>query len=64
MVLPCFVGNLEPELTQSGLAIASLSHDQWLVVHGEDRNHPPVRHTVDLIAKLIRSKRRIFEGKK
>jgi DNA-binding transcriptional LysR family regulator len=61
-VLPCFVGCQEPELVRSGPIIPSLSHDQWLVVHGEDRNQPPVRRTVDLIAKLIVSARSAFEG--
>lgn len=62
VVLPCFVGCQEPELIQSGPIITSLSHDQWLVVHGEDRNQSAVRNTIDLIAKLIVSSRRVFEG--
>ncbi len=62
VVLPCFVGDAEPILTRSGPIIDALSHDQWLVVHGEDRNQPSVRRTVDLIAKLIASNRRAFEG--
>ena len=63
VVLPCFVGDQEAGLIRSGPIIPALSHDQWLVVHGEDRNLPSVRATVDLIAKLIMSERRIFEGK-
>ncbi len=63
VVLPCFVGGQEPALVRSGPIIPTLSHDQWLVVHGEDRNQPAVRRTVDRIAKLIVSARKIFEGK-
>lgn len=62
VVLPCFVGAQEPELIQTGPIITPLSHDQWLVVHGEERNQPSVRCTVNLIAKLIVSARRTFEG--
>lgn len=62
VVLPCFVGDQEPKLIRSGPIIAALSHDQWLVVHGEERNQPQVRRTVDLIAKLIVSARKSFEG--
>lgn len=61
-VLPCFVGDSEPGLIRSGEIITALTHDQWLVVHGEDRNLPPVRATVERIARLIRSNRTLFEG--
>jgi DNA-binding transcriptional LysR family regulator len=62
VVLPCFVGDRETKLIRTGDSIPALSHDQWLVVHGEDRNQPTVRRTVDLIAKLIGSARKQFEG--
>lgn len=62
-VLPCFVGDAEPALIRSGPIIPALSHDQWLVVHGEDRSQPHVRHTVDLIAELILSSRKKFYPK-
>lgn len=62
VVLPCFVGDQETGLIRSGSIIAALSHDQWLVVHGEERHQPPVRRTVDAMAKLILSARRTFEG--
>ncbi len=62
VVLPCFVGDQEAGLVRSGSPIAALAHDQWLVVHGEDRHQPAVRRTVDLMATLILSARRIFEG--
>lgn len=62
-VLPCFVGDTEPNLIRTGPIIPELSHDQWLVVHGEERNQPSVRQTVDLIAKLITSSRAMFDGR-
>ncbi len=62
VVLPCFVGDSESSLARTGPVIAELSHDQWLVVHGEDRNKPEVRRTIDLIAKLLVSKRKVFAG--
>lgn len=61
-VLPCFVGDQEPGLVRSGAKIAALTHDQWLVVHGEDRNQPAVRTIVERIAKLIASSRKLFKG--
>jgi len=62
VVLPCFVGDAEQGLVRSGEIITALTHDQWLVVHAEDRNLPPVRAIVDQIATLIRLNRARFEG--
>ncbi len=61
-VLPCFVGDQQPSLQRVGGIITPLTHDQWLVVHGEERHQPPVRRTVDRLTKLIRRARRVFEG--
>lgn len=63
VVLPCFVGDAEPDLIRSGPLIKELTHDQWLVVHGEDRKQDLVRRTVDRIAWLIVSNRALFEGR-
>lgn len=60
-VLPCFIGDQEENLVR-GEKIDTLSHSQWLVVHGEDRNEPNVRKTIDLIAKLMISNRAQFSG--
>lgn len=62
VILPRFVGDAESDLVRCGENIPGLSHDQWLVVHGEDRNQPPVRRTLDLIAGLIVAARKRFEG--
>lgn len=60
-VLPCFIGDVCEALIR-GEIIEELTHDQWLVVHGEDRNQPQVRKTVDKIGKLIFSNKEKFEG--
>ena len=62
VVLPCFVGDCDQMLARTGPIIPELSHDQWLVVHDEERNQPLVRQTVDLIAELIVSNRDRFVG--
>ena len=61
-VLPCFVGDRHPDLIRTGPIIKSLSHDQWLVVHGEERHQPAVRKVVNAIYKLFVSHRPAFEG--
>ena len=62
-VLPCFIGDTDPNLTRSGPVIDDLTGDQWLVVHGEDRNQPQVRRTINAIAKLLTANARLFAGK-
>lgn len=64
VVLPCFVGDQDTEIMRAGPIIKDLGHDQWLVVHSEDRSMTPVRNTVDLVAKLLKSHRAAFEGKR
>ncbi len=61
-VLPCFVGDREPRLVRAGPIIDALTHDQWLVVHDDDRHIGAVRETVDLIAALIRANSGAFSG--
>ncbi|GAB4067761.1 LysR family transcriptional regulator [Ancylobacter sonchi] len=60
VVLPCFIGAVHEGLVRTGPIIEELSHDQWLVVHGEDRNRNGVRETIDAIASLIVAKRSLF----
>lgn len=62
VLLPCFIGDAEDKLVRTGDIVDELTHDQWLVVHEEDRNLPQIRQTVDLIAKLIKRNRALFEG--
>lgn len=60
VVLPCFVGDAHDALVRSGEVIDSLSHEQWLVVHGEERHLPEIRETVDRIAHLITTSQKSF----
>ncbi|WP_018391072.1 LysR family transcriptional regulator [Ancylobacter sp. FA202] len=60
VVLPCFVGAAHERLIRTGPVIEEISHEQWLVVHGEDRNRPGVRETIDAIARLITANRALF----
>lgn len=60
VVLPCFVGEAHEALVRTGPIIEAISHDQWLVVHAEERHRAGVRETIDAIAGLIVSQRRLF----
>ncbi|WP_166415464.1 LysR family transcriptional regulator [Cochlodiniinecator piscidefendens] len=63
VVLPCFIGDSEPGLIRMGDIIPALTHDQWLVVHGEDREFSAVRTTIDALVGVIRKNRALFEGR-
>jgi len=52
-VLPCFVGDGEPGLERAGPVIEPLTHDQWLVVHHEERHRPAVRRLTERIAAAV-----------
>jgi len=47
IVLPTFVGDNHESLIRATNTIPALSHDQWLVVHQEERNHSDVRLVID-----------------
>ena len=63
-VLPCFIGDAEPVLERTAPVIAELTHDQWLVVHDDDRQTKPVRRVVDWLTSLIREQRPLFAGER
>ncbi|PCK88758.1 LysR family transcriptional regulator [Rhizobium sophoriradicis] len=63
-VLPCFVGDLHPELQRQGVELPELRHRQWIVMNAEDRHRPEIRTVADRMTKLIRSYADLFAGKR
>lgn len=62
-VLPCFVGDAEPELQRAGGEIEALRHRQWIVVHDDDRHRREIRTVADRLRDLMRGHRDLFEGR-
>jgi DNA-binding transcriptional LysR family regulator len=62
-VLPCFVGDTDPELRRVGEEIAELRHRSWLVMNNEDRHRPEIRTVVDRMRALFRRHAALFEGR-
>lgn len=54
MILPEFVGDSHSELIRDDGFIEALKADVWLVMHQDERNHPPVRKAIDAIAKFLK----------
>lgn len=63
-VLPCFVGDLDPGLERVGDEIGALRHRQWIVMNNDDRHRRDIRTVVERLAKLLKSRRDIFAGKR
>ena len=55
VLLPTFIGNSHSKLVQLTPAIGSLSHDQWLVVHQDERRRPQVRKVIDRLYKVAKA---------
>lgn len=52
-LLPTFVGDKQSLLRRTGDLVHTLTHDQWLVTHDDDRQLPHVRRTLDRMAAVL-----------
>ncbi len=52
-VLPTFLGDRLSGLDRGGPDIEALGHDQWIVVHDEDRGLPEIRRALDRIGAVF-----------
>ncbi|WP_424975678.1 LysR family transcriptional regulator [Dinoroseobacter sp. S124A] len=53
-VLPCFVGDRETGLQRVSDEIDELAHDQWLVMHQDDRHIPAVRAVITRLVAILK----------
>lgn len=51
--LPCFLGDVDPDLVRIGEDVPSFSRDIWLLVHRDLRKTPSVRVVMDFVVALI-----------
>lgn len=63
-VLPCFVGDLEPELERAGEEIPVLRHRQWIVMNNDDRHRSEIRTVADRLSRLLKSHADILAGRR
>lgn len=62
-LLPCFVGDRQPDLTRDGPIIEELTHTLWIVAHDDDRHRPEMRLVVDRLAALFKRNADSFAGR-
>lgn len=63
-VLPCFIGDTNSRLERAGAIIDELSHDQWLVLHDDDRRQRDIRRIADRLARFIKARASLYAGKR
>jgi DNA-binding transcriptional LysR family regulator len=61
-VLPCFLGDTDPQLQRIGNVIPEVYADQWLLVHRDLRALPRVRAVMDAVVTLFQRERPMLEG--
>jgi len=52
-ILPCFLGDSDPRCEPVSDTIADVHGDYWLVAHKQLLRRPPIRRTVDTLAKMF-----------
>ena len=61
-VLPCYLGDADPDLRRVGPILDEVAADQWLLVHRDLRALPRVRAVMDALVELFRRHRHLLEG--
>jgi len=62
-ILPCHIGDNDPELQRWNPEQTRLYGELWVLTHGDIRNTPRVRAFTDFIAEAIRKHRDLLEGR-
>jgi DNA-binding transcriptional LysR family regulator len=61
-VLPCYLGDPDPQLHRVGGVLPEVFADQWLLVHRDLRALPRVRAVMDAVVALFQRERPLLEG--
>ncbi len=60
-LLPCFVGDLDPELRRIGEPFDA-KHQLWLLIHADLKRSARVRALLDFVVPRLLAQRNLFEG--
>ncbi|WP_180898431.1 LysR family transcriptional regulator [Martelella soudanensis] len=63
-VLPCFIGDTNPRLVRAGPVIDALAHDQWLVLHDDDRRQREIRQVADRLYRFMKARAQLYAGRR
>jgi DNA-binding transcriptional LysR family regulator len=62
-VLPCYLGDPDPELRRVTPPLEGAAVDQWLLVHRDLRTLPRIRSVMDGLVALFQEERALIEGR-
>jgi DNA-binding transcriptional LysR family regulator len=62
-LLPCYLGDADPDLQRVGPIVREVAADQWLLVHRDLRALPRVRAVMDALVALFHNQRAMLEGR-
>jgi DNA-binding transcriptional LysR family regulator len=62
-MLPCFIGDTEPDLRRLPPGHAEPDREIWLLTHEDLRNTARVRHFMEFISNAILAKKDLLEGR-
>lgn len=63
-VMPCMIGDSDPDLARCGPIIDELTEQQYLVMHNDDRHRPPVRRLIERIVKIYDDNMQLLAGQR
>ena len=63
-VMPCLIGDSDPQLTRAGPVIEELTETQHLVMHADDRHRPALRRVIARLADLYRANADLLAGER
>ncbi len=63
-LLPCFIGDTDPELQRLPGSSLVADNEIWALVHSDTRKNPRVRVLLDFIYKIFAGHRPVLEGKR
>jgi hypothetical protein len=63
-MIPCFVGDYEPDLVRVSSPIIDERSELWLIIHEDLRRAPRIRAVVDRIVALFERQRRALNPKR
>jgi DNA-binding transcriptional LysR family regulator len=62
-VLPCYLGDPEPDLERAFAPVAELARELWIVTHGDLRNTARVRAFLEIVGDGILREKPLLEGR-
>lgn len=62
-LLPCYLGDLEPDIERVVSPIKELSRELWLVTHQDSRQTARIKAFFDIVGAGLRARRPLLEGR-